>query len=1077
MKFLNRIQKCTATIWLLFFLIIANSNFISVSGAPGQQDEIPISGLVADANSNEPLPGVSIIVKGTSVGTVTDMNGKYSINVPYGASLQFSCIGYLKEEFTIRDETELSVKLVPDIIGLEEIVVVGYGIQKKSDVTGSIASVSSEKITEVPVSGIDHALQGRASGVNIITKSGRPGEDATIQIRGITSINAGSPLLIVDDIPGGSLAGINANDIESIEILKDASSAAIYGVSGGNGVIIVTTKKGQQGKLKTNFNFYTGIENSTRKLDLMNSQQLMQWFEETQWEGSSPRNRDTIATTGRIDTLPTYDWQGFVFEPSHTQNYDLTMSGGSENSTFLISANYFKQDGIIRNSDYQRYTLRIKSDHKLLKRIKFSQNSYYVNTNTDGFDWQFHEYYNSPIIPALLMPPMVPDYNEDGTWANSDLSGNSNPLAMMDMINRKAKTNDISTNISVDIEILKGLIFKSRFFGNMGFDDTKEFQDVYYNTTTDRRDKNKLLGRIDRSLDYTAQQLLSYNFSLLNNHNITLLAGMEYSRNRSYYISGERDSLPSPLPAMQFFSTSYDREAPSQIIQGGGEEGRKLSYFTRLNYDYKGKWLLTANLRRDGVHNLHPRQRIGYFPSISGGWKFSEEEFMQSQGLISFGKIRIGYGEMGAFPRTDYPYLSLVRTPSTLGYSFDNSDVSSVGAAVIQIENPDIKWETVRMTNVGIDLAFFQNRLSVSAEYYNKVNEDMIMDMETPYITGTYSMGADFDGSTTYPEVNVGSIRNSGFEFNLGYKKMVGNLKGSFDLNFSTLKNKVLDLAADSLTRGSIHWLNPINLTRIGGSVSEFWGWETDGIFTESDPFIIVNDRKIITNQAFRITDQGDTVYAQRDARPGDARFKDVNGDGRVLTDQDKVSLGSPLPKFIFGFSINLEYKNFDFSAFFNGAYGNKILNGIKQYLYYRQDFTNHAADFANRYVENDIYKYDPVTGERFIAVPANHNTTVFRDDSKNYSRPTDFYVEDGSYLRLKILNLGYTIPAALTSKINIQKFRVYVGIKNLFTITKYQGYNPEAGYTSEDQNLDMGIDIGVYPVTRMYLIGVNLNF
>ncbi len=1076
MKFFNQIQKYTVTIWLFFFLIIANSNFISVSGVPIQQDEIPISGIVTDANSNEPLPGVSVIVKGTSFGTVTDLEGRYSIHVPSGALLQFSYIGYLKEEYTITDETELSVKLVPDIIGLEEIVVVGYGIQKKSDVTGSIASVSSEKLTEIPVSGVDHALQGRASGVNVITKSGRPGENTTIQIRGITSINAGSPLIIVDDVPS-KLDGLNANDIESVEILKDASSAAIYGVSGGNGVIIVTTKKGQQGKLKTNFNFYTGIENTTRKLDLMNSQQFMQWYEEGQWEGSSARRRDTIANTGRFDTIPTYDWQDFIFEPSHTQNYDLTMSGGSENSTFLISASYFKQDGIIRNSDFQRFTLRINSDHKLTKRIIFSQKSYYANVNTDGFDWQFHEYYNSPIIPALLMPPMVPDYNEDGTWANSEEFGNNNPLAMLDMINRKAKGDSISSNINVDIDILKGLRFTSRFFGYAGFFDTKEFQDVYYNTTTDRRDKNLLLERMDRSLGYTAQQLLTYNFSLLNNHNITLLAGMEYSRSRSYYISGERDSLPSPISAMLYFSTSYDREAASQIIDGGGRESRKLSYFARLNYDYKGRYLLTANLRRDGVHNLHPRQRIGYFPSISAGWKFSEEEFMPSQGLISFGKIRIGYGEMGAFPRTDYPYLSLVRTPSTLGYSFDNSDVSSVGAAPIQIENPDIKWETVHMTNVGIDLAFFQNRLNFSAEYYNKVNEDMIMEMETPCITGSYSMGATWDGSTTYPEVNIGSIRNSGFEFNLGYKKMVGNLKGSFDLNFATLKNEILDLAADSLTRGQIHWLTPINLTRIGGSLSEFWGYETDGMFTTEDPTEEIDGNLVFTNQPYRINSQGNIVYAQRNVRPGDARFKDVNGDGIVLTDEDKVSLGSPLPKLIYGFSLNLQYKNFDFSTFFIGTYGNKILNGLKQYLYYRQGSANHSADFANRYVENDIYKYDPVTGERFLAVPANHNTTVFRDASSNYNKMTDFYVEDGSYLRLRNVNLGYTIPATLTGKINVEKLRVYIGIKNLFTITKYKGFNPEAGYTSEDQNLDMGIDIGVYPVTRMYLIGANMNF
>jgi TonB-linked SusC/RagA family outer membrane protein len=547
---------------------------------------------------------------------------------------------------------------------------------------------------------------------------------------------------------------------------------------------------------------------------------------------------------------------------------------------------------------------------------------------------------------------------------------------------------------------------------------------------------------------------------------------MEARRTWNFDISGERDSLPSSIPAMQYFDMSDDNASASQIVEGRGGESRRLSYFGRLNYDYKGKYLFTTNLRRDGVHNLAKDKRFGYFPSVSVGWKFSEEAFMQNQTLISFGKIRYGYGQAGNFPggETSYPYLSIVRKPNFFGYSFDNSNVSSVGAAPVQIENPGLGWETVHMSNFGIDLTFLQNRLSFTAEYYKKINEDMIMLNEVPYIAGSQTYGPDFDIDNTNPLVNIGSIQNSGFEFTLGYKITEGDLKGSFDLNFATLKNEVLELATDSMQRGSVHNVNPITMTVEGRSISEFWGWEIDGIFRSEEQVLQ------------HVNDEGELL--QEFAVPGDARFRDVNGDGEVLTDDDKVFLGSPLPKFVFGFSINLEYKGFDFSAFFNGTYGNKIFNGTKQYLYYYQEWNNKASDYSNRYIAEDIYKYNPLTGQEELIVEANTETDLFRDASTNYTKPTDFYIEDASYIRLRNLILGYTIPSEVTNVINVEKLRFYVGARNLLTITKYGGLNPEAAYSTESgedsenrQNLDMGIDVGAYPLAKMLLFGVNLTF
>lgn len=1055
---------------LLITLLFFPGLFSDFGSVNAQSEAKQITGKITDLN-NAPLPGVTILIKGTSKGAITDIDGAFTLNASPTDILVISYVGYLSEEITVGDQTSLTIVMSEDIIGLNEVVVTGYGVQKKSDLTGSIASVSSEKLAEVPVAGVDQALQGRAAGVNIVSKSGRPGENSAIQIRGVTSINGVQPLVIIDGAPGKmeDMNTINSNDIASIEVLKDASSAAIYGASGGAGVIIITTKKGTSGKMKTTFNAYYGVEKQSHKMELMNSQQWMQLMEEQEWEGKSQAAKDTMKPiTYRPDTLKTYDWQDIVFEPAKSQNYDISFSGGNEKSSFLISSSYFNQDGMIRNSDFRRITFRINTEQKMTKRLTIDEKVSYVNTLTNGFEnWIWHDYYNNPVKAAIIMTPTSPEYDNNGKWANSIASIN-NPLARFDMENRKVRQNNFEANLGVKIDIVDGLSFTSRFDGRMGFYDMKEYQGIYFNTVEDRREKDVLLGSMNRSLSYDAQQILNYNKTFFNSHNVSLMAGMEAFKYWTYDITGQRDSMASTVPEMLYFSKSLDGVSSGQIVTGAGSERRQLSYFGRINYDYKGKYLLTSNIRRDGDSRFGPRNRFGVFPSISLGWKFTEEEFMKNLPYISFGKIRFGYGETGAFAKSDFPYLSLVRTPGTFGYSYNNESPSQ-GAAPVQIANPEIHWEAVKTTNIGIDLSFFQNTLSISAEYYKKENLGMLMIKNVPYIAGSYSMGIGFDGDYTQPEVNIGSLRNTGVEVTIGYKKVFGDLKTSFDLNFSTIKNKVLDLATDSLKAGNIHTISDICMTRIGGSVSEFYGYQVEGMFSVDDPTRKVGRKTIITNQPFSLKTNGDTVFARPDARPGDARFKDVNGDGSIDS-KDKVILGSPLPKLVYGFSFNLEYKGIDLSAFFNGTWGNKIFNGTKQYTYYYQYKGNRAAEFANRYVENDIYK------DGMLVVPQNRNTDVFRDATANYKDASSFYVEDGSYLRLRNLTIGYTIPDKLTKKLNIEKLRFYVSGKNLKTWTKYKGFDPEAG-NSSNGNLDMGIDIGVYPSPKMFLFGVNLEF
>jgi TonB-dependent starch-binding outer membrane protein SusC len=509
-----------------------------------------------------------------------------------------------------------------------------------------------------------------------------------------------------------------------------------------------------------------------------------------------------------------------------------------------------------------------------------------------------------------------------------------------------------------------------------------------------------------------------------------------------------------------------------EAVKGGANEGRNYRYFGRLNYDYKSKYLLTINVSRDYSSNFGPQNKGGTFPSFSFGWKFTEEEFMKNINFLNFGKIRFGWGQTGANAKTGWPYLVTVKTPDGYKYA-TNGRTASIGAGPEQIANPAIKWESINMTNYGLDLGLFDNKLTLNAEYFIKVNDGMIMSQDVPYIAGSYNM--------TMPEVNIGSIENRGWDITIGHKNSLGDFKYSVDLNVSIVRNKILSLATDSLKNGGVHVLSPITLTCVGGSVSEFYGYETNGLFNENDPTMtkIVNKKPktYIISQPFSITTAGDTVFMQPDAKAGDVRYVDNNGDGK-LTDLDKIKLGSPLPKFTFGFIINLEYKMFDLNAQIVGSYGNKVFNGTRQYLYYSQGYGNRLAEFDNRYK-------DEVVKDGIVVVQANHNTDIPRNNPANYTKTTNFFIEDGSYIRLRSIQLGMTVPNSISKRVGIDRFRIYIGAKNLLTLSNYSGYDPVVSGGATTKNADgsgngtmaQGIDIGGYPTTKMFLAGLTLDF
>jgi TonB-linked SusC/RagA family outer membrane protein len=1045
--------KLLCTVACLLFFIQANA-------------QVTVKGTVTDENQ-APLPGVTILEKGTQNGTVTDLDGNYALEVTENAVVVISYVGYLSEELKVKESMSYSIQMVPDIINLNDVVVIGYGVQKKSDLTGAVSSVSGNDLRKIPIATIDQALQGQAAGVNITQRSGRPGEGVDIQIRGISSINGTQPLVIIDGVQGGDLANINPSDISSIEVLKDASSAAIYGATGGNGVILVTTKMGTPGKLTANLNLYRGVENAINKIDLMNSQEWMAACEES---STSAR-----AINDRPDTLKTYDWQDIVFKPAAVENYDLSLSGGNDVSSFLISAGYNRQEGIIRNSDYKRFTLRINSEHKILKRIKFDEKLSYVNTVKNGFeDWIWHNYYSNPVYQALLMDPSVPAYDADGKWSVSSRSV-INPLIKLDMIDRTDKNNIVDGNFGLTITLIKGLDIINRFDGVLGFNDVKNYEGEYHATPTDFRDVDKLTQSMSRTISWDIQNLIQYQTSLGSFHNLSVLLGHEAFKWWTYNISGSRNGFPSTDPSMLYFIQAKDDSSLSQFITGTADVATIEAFFGRLNYDYKGKYLLTLNVRRDAASNFPEGKKWGLFPSFSLGWKFSEEKFVKGFEYLSFGKLRFGYGQTGANAKTGFPYYPKIESLAYMKYSFDNNR-STIGSAPTQIANPEITWESVNMANLGIDLGFFNNRLSLTADIFNKVNEGMIMTQEVPRFAGTM-LTVDADA---YPEVNIGSIRNKGYEVTITGRKNEGELTGSMSLNFSGVKNEVLDLATDSILAGRVHTLQPTSMTYVGAPVAQFYGYVNDGMFTVNDPtYVNKLGKTVIVAQPYSVSATGDTTYMQSKARDGDVRWKDLNGDGK-LTAADKKTLGSPLPKLTYGFSFTLEYKGFDLSAFFNGTLGNKILNGTKQYLYYLQGYGNHAQVFADRYVPEDVVKQSS-TGEDLVVLHKNINSDIPRNYTDNYNKLNSFFIEDGSYLRLRNLVLGYTIPNKITSKVSIQRCKLYAGAKNLFTLTKYEGISPDvAGKTPETAGmgvLELGVDLGIYPVTRMYYFGANITF
>lgn len=1063
--FLQCKQKVLLVLVMLFVVNVAFSQ------------ERTITGTITD-ETNTPIPGANVIIKGTANGTVSDIQGRFSLKVPSNnTAIVVSFIGYNPQEITVGETSSFDIVLKEKTTELDNVIVIGYGVQKKSDLTGSVASVTSEQLMKTPSTGAVQALQGKAAGVQVFNSSGMPGAAITVRVRGVNSITkrdeysgVGGPIYIIDGIPG-DINSINQNDIDRIEVLKDASAQAIYGSSGGNGVIIVTTKQGAKNqKTEVEFSMYRGVQTNDIPVEMANTEEFIKIY-------NSLETTKKSRITANPDSLPNTNWWEQISDNAIMEEYNLSVSGGTENFTSLFSLGYLNQDGVVEKTNYERFNIRSNSTYNINKRIKIGENISLAatrNSGNDGWGSPMGAINQSPVsyvrdTSSNLTPQQIKDKNIGwGGWAQPLFNtGDNNPLAGIYYDNSKSGTYRMAGNLFANIEILRGLTYNNNFGFDVNFYENDNFRPYYFISPTQNNSIVQVSRQLDRNFSWNWQHVLDYKTSFLEKHNIDLMAGMEANESFRKTLSGNADSLlkNGATPEYQYINATL-RQFGSRYRYSNGDygHGTGYAYFGRLNYEFNNLFLAQFTYRYDGSTSFGPGYRFGSFPAFSTGFKFSELDAVKDNlSFLSFGKIRFGWGKTGNANIPGNKFYSLVGVNAENGYPLGGA--GTPGGIALAPGNPQLHWESITTYNYGLDLNFFENKLTLLAEYFDKNTTGMLQTLALPLVTGRYG----FDGTDGKYTDHIGSLSNKGIELSFGYKDNVGDLKYSADFNITKITSKLYNLT-DTITLPD--WeSNPKSIIRNGDVPGAFWGYKTKGLFRPEDAETIIEkgkNRIVNKNEPYKIIN-GSRVYAQNSVQPGDQMFVDTNGD-TVLNASDKVVIGDPNPDFTFGFTVNLEFKGFDLNAFFQGSYGNDIFNTNKLGWYNSSGRSNWVKDALNAY-RSPVYDKD---GN--MIDPGNTTSNQFRlfgSTTDNY-RMSDWYVEDGSYVRLKSIQIGYTLPLDLTNKFGVERLRIYVGGRNLITWTNYSGLDPEIGGNDPTY---FAVDGGSYPQPKMYNIGLNVTF
>lgn len=1086
----------TATMRLFMISMTALALLLIVSDASGQEKH-KISGKVTTKMDGEPIAGANIVIKGTRTGTISDVDGNFSIEASENDVLVVSFIGYLTEEIAVGSRTGIDITLSEDAKELSEVVVIGYGSVKKSDITGAVSSVTSEELTRNIGANLDQALKATAAGVTAFQTSGQPGSSVSIRIRGQSTLSANSaePLYVIDGVPvqnvsrsghdlglgdrlgNGSvstvsgLSGINPSDIQSIEILKDASATAIYGSRGANGVVLITTKRGKTGEAKFNYEGYYGIQDQVKRIDVMNLREYASYNTDWAAETSGRESRAELRDPSLLGEGT--NWQDAIFQRAPMQSHQVSATGGTEKVGYFVSGSFFDQEGTVIGSDFSRFSSRINLDAQLKDWLKLGTNLTFsqteenvgLNNSTEGI-----------ISIALRTSPDIAIYNTDGTWAGDSREGSSgsvNSIAKaLDEENRLKRTSLLGTVFS-DVTFVKGLNLRTELGVDLGYTNGYHFTPTYkYGNLTNN--VNTASRAYNQNFFWQLKNYLTFNRAF-GKHNITAMAGQEVSEWMYENLRG----YSSDLASNDINEPSLGNSSTFQISSGRGS-GAMASFFTRANYSFDDKYLATYTFRYDGSSNFGPKNRWAPFHAFALSWRVSGESFMQSvDNVIDNFKIRAGWGQTGNASIGGYRWGAAISPMnSNLGPGYRQSNIA----------NPYIQWEKQEQWNLGVDLGFFRNRVELIVDLYDKTSSDMLMSMQLPSYMGTRGNESI---RLNPPMGNFGKIQNKGVEFTLNTRPLVNEIEWISGLTFTMNRNKLLGLdgTPSAHIEGYGQWSDLVSLTEIGQPLYGFYGYVVDGMYLDKED--IKDNPKSEKYPADGNFDRSNTVW------PGDLKFKDISGPNGVpdslINSYDRTLIGSPLPEFVFGFNNTFNYKNFELNVFVSGSYGNKLLNYVGRSLSNMNSLwpnqlqiaTNRAklepinadeeyprVNSTGREVQN---WFDDIDNVR-VANPGTNIPRAISGDPNNNSRISDRYIEDGSYLRFQTISLAYNVPNRIFERIAVNSIRIYAKAQNLWTMTNYTGFDPEVGASQTGNNV-YGMDNGRYPSPRVYTMGVNVSF
>lgn len=982
-----------------------------------------ITGRVTSSETKETLPGASVLIKGTTTGVVTDIDGNYSIKVNDAkAILVFSFIGFNSQEIEVKNQKTINVALDVSRKLLDEVVVIGYGSVRKSDLSGAVGQVKTQDITRITALNPVQSLQGVVTGVQVTSTSGTPGEKPAVKIRGVGTFNNTQPIYVVDGIIVDDISFLNSADISSMEVLKDASASAIYGSRGANGVIMVTTKigKGSNEKVTYNFSSEYGIQKLAHKIDLLSGKEF-----------AIISNRIKEGTFNNVDLVPNTDWQDLIFHTAPVFNAQLSASGSSKSVQYYVAASYFKQQGIIDKSDFERFTIKFNNIYNLSDKLKFGNNITLAP-------------YSQQIAPNVTYqvyrarPTLVP-YYDDGSFAVVYNVGN--PLADLNYSNNSSKGFRGVGNLFLEATPFSWGKFKSTFGADANYDRGTNFTPAYtvYNPDGTISQQQNLLSRLSKSYYQDFTWLWENTFGVqkqINKHSFDGVVGYTMQRTTSNRVGIAGSNLIRDAENFWYVIPAYIYDPNNNVntIDNIREEVdlnkyySMISYLVRLNYVFAGKYILTGTFRSDGSSKFAEGNRYAHFPSFAAGYNLSEEAFMKKYKFLDKLKLRASWGMLG---NDKIPYADRYANVNTnIVTIFGPNDDQNTGATYGVNGNPDLKWEVTRQTDAGIEMAFLNSRLTAEFDYYHKKTEDILVLLAVPGYMG--------NGNGQMIRFNAGSVVNRGFEFNIGWRDQIGQLKYNFAVLGTTVHNEVLAIGGSSgvdsvLLGGYLGNGIPVTRSEVGLPIGSFYGYQTDGIFQNQDEL--------------------NAYPHMAEAEVGDLRFVDVNSDGKI-DGRDRTNIGSPIPKFIYGFNMGFEYKRFDVSLNFQGQLGNKIFN-------------------AKEVVRPDPYNFEAKVMDSWNGEGTSNEIPKPSFGGYNYI-PSDYFVQDGSFLRLRNITVGYSLPASWNKHIHMTNVRFYLKADNVYTLTGFTGYTPEIGSSNV---LSAGIDYGIYPISALYSFGLNLNF